>query len=81
MILRDPLALVPPLAGDLDGSLDGLGARVHGQDHVEAEEAGGVLGEAREDVVVEGAGGEGEAAGLLGEGFDEFGVAVALVDG
>lgn len=30
---------------------------------------------------MEGAGGEGEAGGLVGEGFDEGGVAVTLVDG
>jgi hypothetical protein len=79
--LRDPLGLVPPFAGNLDGRLDRLGARVHGHDHVEAKELGHELGKAREDVVVEGARAQRQGRRLLDQGLDELRVAVALVDG
>lgn len=77
----DALDLVRPLAGDLDGGLGSLSARVHGQDHVVAKDVANLLGPLGEDIVVEGAGAEGEGGGLLDEGLDELGVAVALVDG
>jgi hypothetical protein len=70
LILGYFLGLVTPLSGEFDGCFDSFSACVHGEQHVEAEQAGGEFGETREDVVVEGAGGEGEAAGLLGESFD-----------
>ncbi len=81
LALLDALDLVGPLAGDLDGGLDGLGARVHGQHHVEAEDAADLLGPHGEHVVVEGARAEGQAAGLFGEGAHQLRVAVTLVDG
>ena len=81
LALLDALDLVGPLAGDLDGGLDGLGARVHGQHHVEAEDAADLLGPHGEHVVVEGARAQGQAAGLLGQGAHQLRVAVALVDG
>ena len=58
-VLRDSLDLVSPLARDLHCGLDSLSTSVHGQDHVEAEQLGGILSEAREDIVVEGATAEG----------------------
>jgi len=81
LALLDALDLVGPLAGDLDGRLDGLGARVHGQHHVEAEQAADLLGPDGEHVVVEGARAQRQPAGLFGEGLDQLRVAVALVDG
>lgn len=54
LVFWDSLYFVTPFPGDLDGGLDGLGAGVHGQDHVEAEVAGYEFGEAGEDIVVEG---------------------------
>lgn len=80
LVGRNALDLVCPLPGDLDGSLDGLGARVHGESHVVAEHGVDLFGPLGEDIVVEGTGAEGEPAGLLGESLDELGVAVALVD-
>lgn len=81
LVLRDTLDLVPPFAGDLDAGLDGFGAGVHGQDHVVAEELGDELGEAREDIVVEGARAESQTGGLVAERGDQLGMAMALVDG
>src|SRR4051794_2476200 len=74
LVLWNTLDLVPPLARNLDGRLYGLGARVHGEQHVEAEELGGVFGEAGEDIVVEGAAAERQARGLLRQRLDELGV-------
>ena len=74
-----PLTLVAPLAGHLERGLDGLGARVHGQDHVHAAERGELLGERAEQVVVERAAGQREAVELRLGGGDEARVAVAEV--
>ncbi len=38
LVRGDALDLVAPLAGDLEGGLDGLGAGVHGHRHIEAGE-------------------------------------------
>jgi hypothetical protein len=81
LVLLDTLDFVTPLARDLDSCLNGLCTSVHGQDHVEAEQLGGIFGEAREDIVVEGATAEGQPRSLLSESLDKLGVAVALVDG
>jgi hypothetical protein len=81
LVLWNAFDLVSPLARDLDRRLDRLRARVHGQDHVEAEQLGGILGEAREDIVVEGSTAERQPRRLFSQGLDELGVAVALVDG
>ena len=81
LVLRNALDLVSPLARNLDCRLDGLGARVHGQDHVEAKQLGRILGEAGEDIVVEGPAAERQTRSLLRQRLDELGVAVALVDG
>lgn len=80
LMSRDALDLVCPLPGNLDSGLDGLRAGVHGESHVVAEHGVDLFGPLGEHIVVEGAGAEGEPAGLLGEGLDELGVAVALVD-
>lgn len=79
--LRHALDLVSPLAGDLDGGLDGLGPRVHGQDHVVAKDLPDLGGPDGKDIVVEGARAECQTGGLLGQGLDQLRVAVALVDG
>ena len=81
LIFRHALDLVGPLAGELEGGLDGLGAGVHGQGHVEAGEVVDLLVEERELVVAEGARGQGDALRLLEHGGEDARVAVALVDG
>lgn len=78
---RDVLLEVAPLAGELDGGLDGLGTSVHGEDLIETKVFGDVLGVLAKDVVVKGAGGEAKLLGLVAEGFDDLGVGVALVGG
>lgn len=75
---RYALAHIRPLPRQLDRRLDGLGAGVHGEDHVVAEHLRDGAGELAEEGVVEGAGGEGEFLGLGDEGGDDAGVAVAL---
>lgn len=77
----NPLDLVCPLTGNLDGGLGSLSTSVHGQRHVVAKDITDLLGPSGEDIVVESAGAEGQAAGLLNKDLDELGVAVALVDG
>ncbi len=68
LIGGDAFDLVAPLAGDLEGGLDGLGAGVHGERHLEAGEVVEFLVEERELVVAEGARGEGDLVGLLEHG-------------
>ncbi len=77
----DALDVIGPLARNLDGGLDGLGAGVHRQDLVVAEVLGDVLLVGAEHTVVEGAGGERELLGLLGHRPHDAGVTVSLVDG
>jgi hypothetical protein len=77
---RDALDLVGPLAGDLDGGLDGLGTGVHRQHHLGAGELGQLRAEGAELVVVEGARGQGEPVDLLVRGADQVGVAVPEVE-
>ena len=64
-VLGDALHFVGPFPGDLDCGLDGFGARVHGEDHVEVEVFGYEFGKAGEDIVVEGSGGESQAGCLV----------------
>ena len=72
----DPVA---PLAGDLDARLHGLGAGVHGQDHLLAHQRRERGGEGGELVVVEGARGQGDALELGAGGVEQARVAVAEV--
>lgn len=67
---RDPLLLVTPLPGELEGRLDRLGTGVHRQHHVKAKHLGHLLGEWSEAGRVEGAGREGELGGLGDKGLD-----------
>ncbi|RUS29831.1 hypothetical protein BC938DRAFT_480184 [Jimgerdemannia flammicorona] len=76
---RDTFPHVPPLASEFDASLDSLGPRVHGQDHVVPEVLGDVLGKTPEDVIVEGTRRERQLLGLLAESGHDFGVTVTLV--
>jgi hypothetical protein len=80
LILWDSLDLVSPLARDLDCGLNSLSARVHRQNHVEAEKLGGILGEAWEYIVVESTTAKRQPRSLLSQGLDKLRVAVALVD-
>ena len=78
-VVGHALRLVAPLAGHLERGLHGLGARVHRQDHVHAAQRRELRGEGAQQVVVERAAGEREAAELpLGRG-DEARMAVAEV--
>lgn len=81
LVLWNTLYFVTPLSRNLHRRLHSLSSRVHGQDHVESEEFGGILGEAWEYIVVECAATEGQSRSLLGEGLDELGVAMALIHG
>lgn len=53
LVLWNALDFVAPFPCNLDSRLDGLGAGVHRQDHLEAQRLGDDLSEAREDIVVE----------------------------
>ena len=55
LIGGDAFDLVAPLAGGLEGGLDGLGAGVHGERHLEAGEVVEFFVEERELIVAEGA--------------------------
>ena len=81
LVRCDTLLLIAPLAGGLDSGLDGLGARVHGQDHVVPGQGAELLGQHRPLVVAEGARGQRKLAGLGDQGVDDAGMVVALVDG
>lgn len=77
----DAFDLVAPLAGNLEGGLDGLGAGVHEERHLEAGEVVELLVEERELVVAEGARGKSDLVGLLDHGGHDDRMAVALIDG
>ena len=81
LTLSNLLDLIGPLTSNLDGSLDGLGTSVHGQDHVVAESAAHLGSPDGEDVIVESARAQGQPTSLLSEGLDQLGMTVALVDG
>ncbi|MNX23551.1 hypothetical protein D3C86_535520 [compost metagenome] len=75
----DLLHVVGPFAGGLDGGLDGFGARVHGDDPLEAGHLHQLLVKQGKLVVAEGARRQGDLGGLLGQGLEDAGMAVALV--
>jgi len=76
---RHALDGLPPLPGQLDGSLDRLGAAVHRQEALEAGERADLLAELAELVVAEGARAEGQPLRLLGQALHQTGVAVPLI--
>ena len=78
LVCRYPFNLVPPLPGQLVGSLPALHAGVHGQQAVVAEHPTGKLFELAQTVVVEGAAGESEPVRLLVQRRQDVGVTVAL---
>lgn len=80
LVMRDALDLVSPLPRDFDGCLDSLSSSVHGKHHVEAKKIRDILGESREYIVVEGSAAKRQSRSLLGQGFDEFWVAMTLVN-
>ena len=73
LALGDAFDLVAPLARRLHGSLDRLGARVHGQRHVVAGELVQFLVKQGELVVAEGARGQRDFAGLLDQRREDSG--------
>ena len=75
-----PLHLVAPLARHLDPGLDGLGAGVHRQHHLLAEELGQLRAERAELVVAERPAGQRDPVELPVGGGDEVGVPVAEVE-
>lgn len=81
LVLGNTLDLVSPLASDLDAGLDGFGAGVHGQHQVKAKEFSDEFGESGKNIIVESAGAQRQARGLLNQGFDQLGVTMALVHG
>ena len=78
--LWDTLHFVCPLPRNLDSGLDSLCSGVHWQNHVISKHLLDLLCPLGEDIVVEGARGEGEARSLLGQCLDQLGVAMALID-
>lgn len=74
------LDLVCPFSCNLDGSFDRLGPRVHWKHHVISKGLLNLLSPLWEDIVVECARRESQALCLLAQGFDQFGMAVTLVD-
>lgn len=80
LVLRNTLNLVSPLTSDLNTGLDSLGARVHGQNHIEAEVLSDKLGETWEDIVIKSTRAQSDPRRLLNESSHQLRVAVALVD-
>ena len=80
IILRDAFRLVSPFPCDLHGCLDCFGSSVHWQDHFKAEEFGNKFGKLGEYIVVEGSRAQRQPRCLLSQGFDQFWMAVPLVD-
>lgn len=80
LVMRNALGFVSPLPRDLDSSLYSLSSSVHGQHHVEAKQLCDIFGKSWEHIVVKGSAAEGQSRSLLGQGFDELWVAVALID-
>jgi hypothetical protein len=80
LVVRNALDFVSPLPRNFDCGLHGLGAGVHWQDHVEAEELCDELGESWEDIVIECSAAQCQPRGLLGQCFDKLWVAMALID-
>ena len=74
----DPIA--PPARG-LDGGLDRLGARVHGQRRIEPAQAGELGKEGSQAVAVIGARRDGQALGLGFKCRQDAGMGVAVADG
>jgi hypothetical protein len=77
----DAFLLICPLARELDACFDGLGARVHWEDHVIAKYFGDLFRKCAENGVIERPRGKGEALSLLHQGGHDAGVAVPLING
>lgn len=81
LVFGDTFDLVTPLPSNLDAGFDGLGTRVHGEDHVKAKVLGDKLCKTGKYIIVEGTGTEGDTRGLVDESGDQLRVAVTLIDG
>lgn len=80
LIRCDSFNLVSPFPGEFESSFNSFRTSIHGKNGSVAKIFGNVAGEDGEDVIVECAGGEGEALGLGDEGGDYTGMTVALID-
>jgi hypothetical protein len=78
-ILSDTLGTVAPLARELDRRLDGLGARVHRQCHIETRERAELVQERAHAIVVHGARRQRQAPGLLDERRDDAEMPMAVI--
>lgn len=78
--LWDSLFSVSPLSCELDGGLDSLHTRVHGQNHVVSKQLGDLFSVGSEVGRVECSGREGDKMSLGCQGLEDSRVAVALVD-
>lgn len=81
LVLRNAFDFVAPFPGNLDTSFHSLSARVHGQDHVEAEELCDKFRKLGEYIVVESTGAQRESRSLVNQHLDQLRMAVALVHG
>jgi hypothetical protein len=80
LTVGDTLDLVPPPASHLEGSLHGLGARVHRQHHPLAREGSELGAEWTKEVVMERPAGQGKPVELSVCGGQQVGMAVAEVE-
>ena len=79
-VWSDALAVVGPLAGRFDGSLDGFRPRVHGQHHLHPAQFRQFPTEQRQLIIAISPRREGDPLGLLPECPQDAWMAVALVD-
>ena len=78
-VLRNAFHAIAPLARELDGRLDGLGARVHRQRHVDARERAKLVEERAHLIVVHGTRRQRETPRLLDERRDDARMPVPVV--
>ncbi len=81
VLILDTFLHHAPAASQLEAGLVGFGTSVHGQHLIVAKIFGDILFPLAEAIIVEGAAAEGELLSLVGQGLDNLGVAVTLVDG
>ena len=80
LILWDAFHFIPPFSCNLHSSFYSLSTSIHRKYHVETKELCDEFSKSREHIIVKGPRTQGESRCLFGQGFDELGVAVALID-